>query len=266
MPAEEWGWRITPEELRSWTLEENDRWLVLSKPAMVVCHPSKRGPWSSLIGACREYLGLDRLHMPFRLDRETSGVVIFVKERETAGLMQNAVTHRRVSKVYHAVLVGEVRDPFIADGPIGPHPDSPVHTRRAVVEGGSAARTWFRPIEAANGFTWVEVRPETGRMHQIRVHACHAGYPLLGDKIYGPGDTLYLRFIAGGMTADLRAVLGFERQALHCTEARFDPSAAWPEGLGFHAPLAADMAEFLKTRMNGANSNSTLGKSWPPIL
>lgn len=218
---------------------------------MVVCHPSKKGPWSSLIGACREYLGLERLHMPFRLDRETSGVVLLAKDPETGSMMQNAVTHRKVTKRYHAILVGEVREPFLVDGAIGKHPDSPVLMRQAVVqEGGSRARTAFQPLGPAAGYTLVEVRPETGRLHQIRVHAQHAGYPVLGDKIYGPGDRLFLEFAAGGMSEQLREALGFERQALHCTEARFAPFGLWPQGLVFRAPLAVDMAAFVRAEMN----------------
>lgn len=86
-------------------------------------------------------------------------------------------------------------------------------------------------------------------MHQIRVHAQHAGYPILGDKIYGSGDGHYLEFVRGGMTEALREALGFERQALHCSEARFGPFGPWPEGLVFRAPLAGDMAEFARVEM-----------------
>ena len=70
---------IDLEELRTWILFEDNDLLVVNKPGDVVCHPSKNGPWSSLVGACREYTGLETLHMPSRLDRETSGVVVLVK-------------------------------------------------------------------------------------------------------------------------------------------------------------------------------------------
>lgn len=245
MPAESWGWRITKDELRSWILEDTERWLVLSKPGNVVCHPSKYGPWSSLIGACREYLGLERLHMPFRLDRETSGVILFAKDAKTGSLLQRAVTKRNVRKIYHTLLVGERNEYFEIEGAIGKHPDSPVLMRRGVVEGGSPARTLFRPLAHGGGCTLVEVEPLTGRMHQIRAHASHAGYPILGDKIYGPDDRLYIRFLAEGMTPALERELGFRRQALHCTSVEFRTL-----GLRFQAPLAQDMSDFIRNEMN----------------
>jgi len=99
MPCREWGWEITPEELRGWILYEDERLLVVNKPGLVVCHPSKHGPWSSLIGACREYLSLERLHMPSRLDRETSGVVVFARDAEAGSLLQRAMQNRKVHKV-----------------------------------------------------------------------------------------------------------------------------------------------------------------------
>src|SRR5450755_180668 len=91
MPEEEWGRRITPEELSSWILENAADVLVLNKPAGVVCHPSKHGTWSSLAGAAREFLGVERLHMPFRLDRETSGVMLVTGCERAGKLLQAAV-------------------------------------------------------------------------------------------------------------------------------------------------------------------------------
>ena len=70
MPATDWGWLITPEELQGWILEQSPDLLILNKPPHVVVHRSRFGPWSSLVGACREYLGDDVLRMPFRLDRQ----------------------------------------------------------------------------------------------------------------------------------------------------------------------------------------------------
>src|SRR5258708_4691465 len=71
---------IAPEELRSWIVHEDARLLVVSKPGDVVCHPSKDGPWSSLVGAAREHTQLPTMHLVFRLDRETSGIVVLAKD------------------------------------------------------------------------------------------------------------------------------------------------------------------------------------------
>ena len=76
---------IEPGELRSWIIHDDDRLLVVNKPGDVVCHPSKHGPWSSLVGAAREHAGLGTIHLVFRLDRETSGVVVLAKDPLAGG-------------------------------------------------------------------------------------------------------------------------------------------------------------------------------------
>jgi 23S rRNA pseudouridine1911/1915/1917 synthase len=240
---------ITRAALESWIIENNERWLVVNKPGSVVCHPSKQGPWSSLIGAAREYLELERLHMPFRLDRETSGVVVFAKDAATGSLLQRAVERRGVSKTYIAILDGEMLAPCTVDAAIGSHPASAIHIRRGVVEGGQHAVTHFTPLAHGGGYTLARVRPETGRLHQIRVHAAHISHPVAGDKIYGPDESLFLDFIEQGFSAELARRLPLRRQALHCSEARFHAGRGFAEDLVFRASLAADMAAFCRERM-----------------
>jgi len=235
MPRTDWGWEILPEELRSWVLFEDERLLVVNKPGLVVCHPSKHGPRSSLIGACREYLGLERLHMPSRLDRETSGVVVFAKDAGLGSLLQRAIEHRKVRKVYHAVLMGELREAVTVDAAIGKDTGSAVWMKQTVVVDGQPARTAFHPLVAADGYTLARVEPHTGRMHQIRVHAASIGHAVAGDKIYGPDPLLFLEFLEQGWTARLQELLRFERQMLHASEWAY---ADMP--LRFHAPLPAD--------------------------
>jgi len=249
MPLTDWGWQITPEELSAWLVEDTGHWLVVDKPPFVVCHPSKHGPWSSLIGACREYCGLERLHMPFRLDRETSGVVVLAKDAETGSRMQRAVERRHVHKTYLAILTGELREVADVDAPLGPHPGSKVVMRRAVVAEGQPARTRFTPLAAGGGYTLARVETATGRLHQVRVHAAHLGHALAGDKIYGPDESLFLEFVEKGFSERLAACLPLRRHALHCAEVVFDPSPWWSEGLRFCAPLAADLAEFCRDVM-----------------
>ena len=240
MPRTSWGWEITREELAAWIIEDNPDLLVVNKPALVLCHPSKHGPWSSLVGACREYLGLERLHMPSRLDRETSGVVVLAKNAALASVLQRGAELGQVRKVYYAVLCGELSDAISVDQPIGDAAGAAVVIRRAVVEGGQASRTDFQPIEHRDGYTLTRVVPHTGRLHQIRVHASWLGYPIAGDKIYGPDEQLFLEFLVDGWTESLAAKLPLDRQALHCGEWHFEsddlrlefraplPSALWP--------------------------------------
>jgi 23S rRNA pseudouridine1911/1915/1917 synthase len=238
---------ITAEELRSWILHETADVLVVNKPGLVVCHPSKQGPWSSLIGACREYLGLERLHMPSRLDRETSGVVVLAKNRETASRMQKAAEQRRVRKTYWAVLSGTLDGHREVCQPIGRDVDAEFASRQRVVEeGGYAAMTEFDPVAWGGGYTLARIHPRTGRLHQIRVHAAWLGHAVAGDKLYGPDPSLMLEFTRNGFTAHLESMLPLPRHALHAAEIAF-PGESGEEI--FRAPLAGDLVEFCREKM-----------------
>ncbi|HZZ19696.1 MAG TPA: RluA family pseudouridine synthase [Opitutaceae bacterium] len=234
---------IGPEELRSWVVHEDDRLFVVSKPGDVVVHPSKHGPWSSLVGAARELLGLPTVHLVFRLDRETSGIVVIAKEPRMASRLQTAMQDRRVGKAYTTILMGEMKGPVRVDQPLGDDTASPVFMKSGVREDGQASVTLFEPVAAAAGFTLVRVTTETGRKHQIRAHAQWLGHSIVGDKIYGPDARLYLDFIDHGWSAALEEKLLLPRQALHCS--RIDLRTAGMEFV-FDAPLPADMAQFCR--------------------
>ena len=87
----------------SWIVEEDDNLLIINKPGWLVCHPSKNGPMSSLVGVVREYTGVVKLHLVARLDRETSGLVIFAKRPSIARKFQMAIQNRIVQKAYIAL-------------------------------------------------------------------------------------------------------------------------------------------------------------------
>ncbi|MSU48202.1 MAG: RluA family pseudouridine synthase [Opitutus sp.] len=238
---------IAADEVPEWIIFEDDRLLVVNKPGDVVCHPSKAGPWSSLVGALREYAQLPTVHLVFRLDRETSGVVVLAKDAKMASRLQTAMQERKVGKVYRAILTGELIGPTTVDRPLGDDLSSPVFLKSAVVAAGEgqSAVTHFTPLTIANGFTFARVVTETGRKHQIRAHAQWLGYSLVGDKIYGPDARLYLDFVDHGWTEALAARLLLPRQALHCAEIDFRP-AGLPQV--FSAPLPADLREFCAAR------------------
>ncbi|HUL52552.1 MAG TPA: RluA family pseudouridine synthase [Opitutaceae bacterium] len=241
---------VSRDDFQSWILHEDERLLVVDKPGLIVCHPSKRGPWSSLVGAAREYLGLPTIHLVFRLDRETSGVVILAKDRATAGKLQKAAQRRLIGKSYLAILEGELAAARTVEQPLGPDPESCVTIRSRVVAagapGGQAAVTHFEPLARGGGFTLVRVRPETGRKHQIRVHALWLGHAVVGDKLYGPDERLYLEFAKNGWTERHAALLPLTRQALHCAE--IDLRAAH-ESHVFRAPLPVELRDFCRNRL-----------------
>lgn len=228
MPRTDWGWLITEAELRSWILFEDERILAVNKPAHVVCHPSKHGEWSSLIGACRGYLDTAELHMPTRLDRETSGVVVIVKDAVTRRRIHRAGLAHQIHKYYHAVLRGWLMEETTVDQPIGLAPGSRVAARRAVTSDGQPASTKFEPVYRSQGYTLAHVTPLTGRTHQIRVHADWLGLPIAGDKLY-PDENVFLEFLKTGQPE--------ERQALHASHWQ---CAAPDLNLSFNAPLPVE--------------------------
>jgi len=231
---------IQPDELREWIVHEDDDVLVLNKSGEVVCHPSKAGPWSSVVGAAREYTGLPTMHLVFRLDRETSGVVVLGKNATTASRLQTAVQRRRVRKSYRVILHGVLAAPLTVDQPLGPDEASPVWTKDVVRADGRPAVSHFTPLSTGRGFTYARVEIETGRKHQIRAHAQWLGHAVVGDKIYGPDERLYIEFIETGWTAALAQRLLLSRQALHCAE--IDLTAV--DGGIYRADLPADLRAF----------------------
>lgn len=238
MPATDWGWLITPAELSSWIIVDNPDVLVINKPGGVVCHPSKHGPWSSLIGACREYLDTPQLHMPSRLDRETSGVVVFAKNKSVASLLQKATQQREVEKTYLAILTGALQSPITVDEPLGRDERSPFYCRQWVRADGQSARTEFVPLTQSSAYTLARVHPYSGRLHQIRVHASYIGHAIAGDKLYGPDESLMLEFLDHGFTGRLPELLPLPRQALHAARLAFTGLAA------YDAPLTSDLVGF----------------------
>jgi 23S rRNA pseudouridine1911/1915/1917 synthase len=205
-----------------------------------------------------------RLSIINRLDRETSGLVLVAKNREAARVLGKAMMRRRVEKAYLALVHGwPVRETFAVEGPLRRRGEfdatTPVHLMQAVHPEGAASRTDVRvlgrwtspgPTGDSQPFALVEARPETGRMHQIRVHLSHAGHPVVGDKLYGPGGPgVYLRFIESGWTESLQRELHLPRHALHSCRLAVD-TEEWGR-LAFDAPLPADLAGWMPVDVPG---------------
>lgn len=236
---------INLEELKEWIIFEDERLLVMNKPGWVVCHPSKNGPLSSLVGACREYTGLGCLHLVSRLDRETSGVVLLAKDKGMARICQMSMEFRKVKKIYHVLLIGEMIDKVYVNQPLAKDINSIVHAKVCVREDRTAqeAQTTFIPLQAKNGYTLCEVELHTGRKHQIRAHAEWIKFPVVGDKIYGGNAELFLEFIEKGWTERLEKELIMKRQAIHASSLEF----FHPEfQKTFHAPLPKDIEMFFE--------------------
>ena len=248
---------VDPADFPGWIVQEDDNLLIVNKPGWLICHPSKNGPMSSLVGVVRAYTRAEKLHLVARLDRETSGLVIFAKRPSVARKFQMAIQNRIVKKAYIALLEGELREPQHVDLPIARRKGGPVIVKSEVSYDRTSqdAVTDFVPLIAQNGYTLCRIEPVTGRKHQIRVHAEHLQHRIVGDKIYGPDETLYIEFIENGWTERLEAALPIQRQALHCYRYDFE----FPEGtVSFTAPLQDDMLDFCGDHM-GLDSSGLTG-------
>lgn len=234
-------------------LHEGNDLLVVDKPAGLVVHPSKQGPHSSLIGRVRLHLGGGEGRLVNRLDRETSGVVVVATTAQAARELGGLFATGAVVKEYTAIVHGAVPPEGLRiDAPLGRDDGSPVAIKDRVRADGAAASTDVLPIARfmrdGQPFSIVQVRPTTGRKHQIRIHLAHAGHPIVGDKLYGGDETCYLRLVTGTLTDDDRRRLVFEHHALHAGRVAF----SWRgRDWSFEAPLRADLAAFA-----GAGSQS----------
>lgn len=191
---------ITPIQDSLDILYEDDRLLIVNKPAAMPVHPTKVHQLDTLANIVSFYQGERGESYTFRalnrLDKDTSGCVILAKDRVAYSLVLPTV-----QKTYIAVCEGDIRESGTIDAPIVLSSDSKI--KRCVSSNGDRAVTHYVPIAYGNGHTMCRVRLETGRTHQIRCHMSHIGHPLAGDDLYG-GSLRYIK-----------------RQALHCQSVIF---------------------------------------------
>ena len=228
-------------------LHEDDDLLALNKPAGLVCHPTKGDESSSLAGRLRLYLGDGPVHLINRLDRETSGVVIVAKTDAAARELRRLWETRAVEKTYWAIVHGHVEPTEGAiDAPLGSDEASAVAVKDCVRPDGHPSETHFRVIREFTRetapFTHLELNPRTGRKHQLRIHCAHLGHPIVGDKIYGGDESLYLKLVHGELTETDHQTLLLKNQALHAAQLQFN----WREtDWQFEAPASQEFVQFL---------------------
>jgi RluA family pseudouridine synthase len=208
-------------------VSEDDEFLVINKPAGLVCHPTKGDVYSSLISRARLYLGGESgPHMINRLDRETSGIVILAKTAVANTELRKLWESRIVRKEYVAIVHGEFHGMRMIDAPIGPDENSIVSIKDRVRGDGAPSRTQVfgvRSFERGERlFSLVRVILFTGRKHQIRIHLSHVGHPIVGDKLYGGDENLYLAFVKEELTELQKARLLTENHCLHAGTVHFD--------------------------------------------
>ena len=225
---------------------EDEDLLIVDKPGGMVCHSAQRPGYGSLAEWLREH-GVTIPRMINRLDRETSGLVVVAKNADAARTLGNAVLRRQIEKEYLAICWGELKqDRGVIDEPIAVSQTSAVYTRRVVdAATGKPSRTEFAVEKRLRGFTVARLTPRTGRAHQLRVHMAWLGHPIVGDKVYGPDETLYLQFIKDGVTKPMLDKLLLPRHALHAERVCFlHPRTR--QRCSFHSPPPDDMKMFIE--------------------
>jgi 23S rRNA pseudouridine1911/1915/1917 synthase len=216
---------------------EDAQVIVVNKPAGLVVHPGAGNRDHTLQNALLAHdpslSKLPRAGIVHRLDKDTTGLLIVARNDVAREYLIEALAARNIEREYQAIAVGVMTSGGTVDAPIDRHPVDRV--RMAVRTGGRDAVTHYRVIERFRRHTWVRVLLETGRTHQIRLHLAHAGYPLVGDQVYGRRLE-----IPRGATAGLEAALrDFRRQALHAAKLTF-PHPTDGRAVEVTAPLPAD--------------------------
>ena len=238
---------------------EGGDWLVVSKPPHLLVHPTRPGGPTTLLDQLRGLLAGElasggQVSLIHRLDRETSGLILVAKTAGAARRFSLEMMRGRIGKEYLALVHGwPAWDARIVDAPLlrqGEKSASAIWLKRTVHPDGVPARTRFetlrRFVRDGERFALLRAMPETGRLHQIRVHLASTGHPVVGDKIYGPDEGCYLRFIDSGWTPELARVLLLDRHALHAWRLTFDADPGTRRTV--EAPLPGDIAAFLGTQ------------------
>ncbi|GBG57393.1 pseudouridine synthase [Sporomusaceae bacterium FL31] len=216
---------VQPEPGQVDMLYEDEYLMVLNKPAGQLVHPTGQTTSGTLANYLAFHLQQHKITATIRpihrLDRDTSGCVIFAKNAHSQALLEQQLKEKVLQRTYLALVKGVIQPAAgTIDAPIGPHPSMP--NRRAITRQGQTAVTNYQTIHIFPNASLVELSLETGRTHQIRLHLAHVGFPIIGDGMYGIRSSL------------------IARQALHATSVAFNH-------LGDHrkiivtAPLAIDI-------------------------
>lgn len=198
---------VQPEPGQVDILYEDEYLMVLNKPAGQLVHPTGQTTSGTLANYLAFHLQQHKITATIRpihrLDRDTSGCVIFAKNAQSQALLEQQLKEKVLQRTYLALVKGVIQPAAgTIDAPIGAHPSMP--NRRAITSQGQTAVTNYQTIRNLPNASLVELSLDTGRTHQIRLHLAHAGFPIIGDGMYG-----------------IRSPL-ITRQALHATSVAFN--------------------------------------------
>lgn len=227
---------------------------MVDKPPFLLIHPTKPSGAPTLWKQLRELLAFEiasggQVSIVNRLDRETSGLVLVAKTAAAARDFGLLMQRHSLRKEYLAIVWGWPDwDNKLVDASLdrqGKHQHSAIWLKQMIHAAGAPAQTEFfverrfrRSTSSGDRFSVIRAIPRTGRTHQIRVHLASINHPIVGDKIYGPDEQLYLRFIETGWTHELEQKLLLPRHALHSAKLAIANEREWT------SELPSDLADF----------------------
>ena len=245
---------------------ETDDYAVVDKPPFLLVHPTKPDGPRTLWDELRKLFAFEianggQVSIVNRLDRETTGLVLVAKTTDAARKFGLLMQQQRIGKEYQAIVWGWPEwASTVVDAPLarqGAYGHSAIHLKQTIHSAGAEAKTEFRverrfklATTAGEKFSIVRALPLTGRTHQIRVHLAALAHPIVGDKIYGPDEQWYLRFIETGWTDELEGALLLPRHALHANRLSIKGIGDW------NCPLPPDLAAFCAPATASALSSS----------
>ena len=231
---------ILPEDIPLDILYEDDDLLVVNKPKGMVVHPGNGNPDGTLVNAimahCEDSLsgigGEIRPGIVHRIDKDTSGLLVIAKNDKAHINLSEQIKNRQVNKIYVALVKGIISEnEATINMPIGRSKKD--RKKMAVDKNGKEAVTHFKVIKRYNKYTYIKVKIDTGRTHQIRVHMSNIGYPIVGDIVYSNGKNDF----------------GIEGQMLHAKELEFKHPITG-KLMHFEAPLPKYFEEILSKLEN----------------
>lgn len=221
--------KILPADLPISILYEDEDLLIVHKPAQMPIHPSIGHENNTLANAVCYYAAQKQEYYPYRcinrLDRDTSGLTIIAKNPYSSCILYEQMREREIHRTYYAIVQGITPDTGTICAPIARQENTIL--ARTVDPNGDPAVTHFQTLAKKDGLSFVKLWLDTGRTHQIRVHMCHIGHPLIGDFLYNPKDSR------------------MNRQALHAGNLSFTHPVT-RQRMYFSAPLPKDMLQFFQ--------------------
>lgn len=192
---------VVPEDILLDIRFEDEDLIVVNKPRGMVVHPAPGHTRGTLVGALLGHIeslsSIGKTLRPgivHRIDKDTSGLLVVAKTDLAHRSLSEQLREHTVTRVYEAIVHGQIGpDRGLIDAPIGRDPHRRQQMAVVAQEAGRPARTHFQVLERLQSFSYVELRLETGRTHQIRVHMAYIGHPIAGDPLYATRDPLQLR-------------------------------------------------------------------------